>query len=331
MFKNVGSQKIAVFAWDTVAGAPKTGDAGNITAQISKDGGATAATDDVNPTELDAADAKGVYLFDMLQAETNADLVVLSPVSSTGNIVLEPVFVYTVTPMRGTDSAALASVLGAAVGASISADIAAVKAVADAIPTTAMRGTDSAALASVLGAAVGASISADIAAVKAVADGIPTTAMRGTDGAALASVLGAAVGASISADIAAIPTTMRGTDNAATAAGLAAHDGNLATVAALVAALNDLSAAQAEAACDVALASYDGPTKAEMDAAHALLATATALATNLVWVKKVLGAVAGKCFRNAAGTQLKFYDHAGALLSTLAWNAGTTTWDVTWA
>jgi len=37
----------------------------------------------------------------------------------------------------------------------------------DAIPTTAMRGTDSAALATVLGAAVGASISADVAAVKA--------------------------------------------------------------------------------------------------------------------------------------------------------------------
>jgi hypothetical protein len=103
--------------------------------------------------------------------------------------------------VRGTDSAALATVLGAAVGASISDDIAA-------IPTT-MVGTDNAALASVLGSAVGASISVDIAA-------IPTT-MVGTDNAALASTLGSAVGATISADIAAIPTTMIGTDNAALA------------------------------------------------------------------------------------------------------------------
>jgi hypothetical protein len=105
MFKNVAGQKVAVFAYDTDTNAPKTGDAANITAQISKDGGATAATNDVNPTELDATDAKGVYLFDTLQAESNADLVILSPVSSTANITLEPVIIYTQTVMRGTDSA----------------------------------------------------------------------------------------------------------------------------------------------------------------------------------------------------------------------------------
>ena len=69
------------------------------------------------------------------------------------------------TAMRGTDSAALASVATEARLAELDAgnlptDIAA-------IPTTAMRGTDNSATASVLGAAVGASISADIAAVKA--------------------------------------------------------------------------------------------------------------------------------------------------------------------
>jgi len=36
----------------------------------------------------------------------------------------------------------------------------------------------------------------------------------------------------------------------------------------LIAALNDLSNAQAEAACDAAFATYDPPTKAEMDAVH---------------------------------------------------------------
>ncbi|KKL54828.1 hypothetical protein LCGC14_2261530, partial [marine sediment metagenome] len=38
MFKNVASQKIAVFAWDNANGVPMTGDAANITAQISIDG-----------------------------------------------------------------------------------------------------------------------------------------------------------------------------------------------------------------------------------------------------------------------------------------------------
>jgi hypothetical protein len=108
MFKNVASQKIAVYAHDKAADTAKTGDAGNITAQISIDGAATAATDDVNPTELDAADAPGVYIFDMTQAETNGDLIIVAPVSSTNNVTLETVIIYTVT------------VIGAA-GASLSA------------------------------------------------------------------------------------------------------------------------------------------------------------------------------------------------------------------
>ena len=48
---------------------------------------------------------------------------------------------------------------------------------------------------------------------------------------------------------------------------------------ATVAALNDLSSAEAQAAATAALNAYDPATKAEMDAAHALLATAAALAT----------------------------------------------------
>jgi hypothetical protein len=96
MFKNVASQKVAVFAWNAGTGAAKTGDAANITDQISKDGGATAATNDVNPTELDATDAPGIYIFDLTQAETNADLVILSAVSATSNIQLRPVVIYTV-------------------------------------------------------------------------------------------------------------------------------------------------------------------------------------------------------------------------------------------
>tara|TARA_B100000029_G_scaffold146623_1_gene141948 strand:- start:528 stop:1790 length:1263 start_codon:yes stop_codon:yes gene_type:complete len=118
VFKNVASQKLAVFAWDTSADTEKTGDAGNITAQISLDGGATAATNDTNPTELDATDAPGVYLFDLTQAETNADLVILAAKSSTSNIKLEPVIVYTVAVGAGNrvavDAEAISGVTTAA-------------------------------------------------------------------------------------------------------------------------------------------------------------------------------------------------------------------------
>ncbi len=143
----------------------------------------------------------------------------------------------------------------------------------DAIPTTAMRGTDSAALASEVTTARMSELDDSAGKLVAVADLIktaadaikletdkltlgdagagvagsileeietrPTTAMRGTDSAALASVatearLAELDAANLPTDIAAIPTTaMRGTDN-------------------------------------VVLA---GPTKAEMDTAHALLAT----------------------------------------------------------
>lgn len=111
MYKNVASQKIAIYAHDTAADAPKTGDAANITAQISKDGAACAATNDTNPTELDAADAPGVYIFDMLQAETNADLIVLSAVSSTADIQIEPVIIYTVPTVAEIATAIMAKIV----------------------------------------------------------------------------------------------------------------------------------------------------------------------------------------------------------------------------
>lgn len=107
LYKNVASQKLAVFAWNALADAPKTGDAANITAQISKDGGAAAATNDLNPTELDATNHKGIYIFDMAQAETNADMIVVSPVSATAGVVIDPQMVFTFVPV----AADIASIL----------------------------------------------------------------------------------------------------------------------------------------------------------------------------------------------------------------------------
>lgn len=100
MIKNVAG-KVAVFAWDSGAGAPKTG-LTNIVAQISLDGGAGGATNDVNPTELSATNHPGVYIFDLLAAETNADMVVITPSSVTAGIVFKPVVAYptTLTPTK---------------------------------------------------------------------------------------------------------------------------------------------------------------------------------------------------------------------------------------
>lgn len=102
VYKNKASQKVPVFAVDS-AGAAKTGDAANISAQISLDGAATAATNDAAPIELDATDAPGVYLFDLTQAETNADLVVLAAKSSTSGVTLRPVIIYTEPEQRAAD------------------------------------------------------------------------------------------------------------------------------------------------------------------------------------------------------------------------------------
>lgn len=80
--KNVASQKWIVFAFDRTDNTPKTGDAANITANLRIDGGAANGVDDTNPTELE----DGFYVFDLSQAETNGDLIVICPVSSTSNI-----------------------------------------------------------------------------------------------------------------------------------------------------------------------------------------------------------------------------------------------------
>ncbi len=102
MFKNVASQLVLVFAWDNAAGVPKTGDAANITGRISKEGVDDAATNDVNPTELSAANHPGLYAFTMTQGETNCDLFGLTPASATADIDFQPVSFYTAQYLQPT-------------------------------------------------------------------------------------------------------------------------------------------------------------------------------------------------------------------------------------
>ena len=117
IYKNKASQKLAVTAIDTSDGSLKTGDAGNITAEISKDGGGSVATDDANPTELDNTNHPGVYIFDLLQAETNADLLVLTVVSSTGNISIgDPMLILTKDMPEEEANTELASVPASTAG-----------------------------------------------------------------------------------------------------------------------------------------------------------------------------------------------------------------------
>jgi len=97
LFKNTASQKCVVFAYDKTAETEKTGDAANITAYISKDGGAAAQSTDNNPVELSATNMPGLYVFDLDQPETNCDLFSLSAASTTTGIYLEPVIIYTET------------------------------------------------------------------------------------------------------------------------------------------------------------------------------------------------------------------------------------------
>lgn len=103
MFKNTASQKCIVYAFDSTTNLPKTGDAANLTAYVSKDYGAVTVLGDTSATEMDATNAKGYYLFDLTQAETNADTLLFSAKSSTANIVVlaMPATVFT-TPANFT-------------------------------------------------------------------------------------------------------------------------------------------------------------------------------------------------------------------------------------
>lgn len=103
MFKNVASQQIVLLAIDTATNTPKTGDAANITAYLSKDYGTVTALGDTSATEMDATNAPGLYKFDVTQTESNCDVAVFSAKSSTSGIRIIPVTVF----MRPANATAL--------------------------------------------------------------------------------------------------------------------------------------------------------------------------------------------------------------------------------
>lgn len=98
MFKNVASQKIALFAFDTTTSAPKTGDQVQISAYVSKDWGAVTQLGDTSASQLDATNAPGWYVFDLTQAETAADALLFSGKSTTPNVSIVGALVFTRPP-----------------------------------------------------------------------------------------------------------------------------------------------------------------------------------------------------------------------------------------
>ena len=163
--KNTAGQKVNFLAINTATGLPVTGDSSNVTAKISKDSAAAAALSDTNPTELDATNFPGIYVFDLTQAETNGDVLTIKASSTTANVELDVINIYTITlsatpleiynyfTVSGNEDAFKADVSALATASSISAlndfnpssDVVAnVTLVGTTTTNTDMRGTDSA-------------------------------------------------------------------------------------------------------------------------------------------------------------------------------------------
>jgi hypothetical protein len=121
MFKNVASQKVALFAFDTTTGAPKTGDGANITPYVSKDYGTVTALGTATATEMDSTNAKGWYSFVLTQGETNADALLFTAKSTTSNVSIVGTLIFT-TPNRFSsmviDAAGLADANAVKIGPS---------------------------------------------------------------------------------------------------------------------------------------------------------------------------------------------------------------------
>ncbi len=100
MQKNTAGQGLVVFCFTAATNLPLAGDAANLTASVSIDGGAVADLADTSAAELDAVKATGYYLFDLAQAETNGDTLLFTARSATGGVVViaVPATVFTTPP-----------------------------------------------------------------------------------------------------------------------------------------------------------------------------------------------------------------------------------------
>jgi hypothetical protein len=245
IIRNTAGQVLPVFAYDKTTGLGKTGDAANITAYLSKDGGAAAALSDTNPAEMDATNMPGFYLFTLTQAETDAEIMALAPKSSTSNILVDQVTIV-------TQAAAIPTVAAVA------------DAVWDEQRTEHTSAGSYGAYSEYITAPTAGAIANTVWSTNALdgydEDSAGQALFDAAAGVLDAAGVRAAVGlaaANLDAQLGDIPTNAE----LATALG-AADDATLAAIAAL----NNLSQVQAQTAATAALNAYDPPTKAEMDA-----------------------------------------------------------------
>ncbi|MFO0937818.1 MAG: hypothetical protein U0798_15040 [Gemmataceae bacterium] len=81
---------VRYFAYNSTSGQPQTGDVANHTIRIQKDNGSLVAPTNT-PAEVSATYAKGVYILQLTSAETDCQNLLLSGVSSTANVLIDPV------------------------------------------------------------------------------------------------------------------------------------------------------------------------------------------------------------------------------------------------
>lgn len=81
---------VAFVVFDTVANAPKTGDAANLTLRRMVDG--VAATITATPAEVDATNVPGLYSIALTGAENSGDVMSIGGKSATSGVVVLPVF-----------------------------------------------------------------------------------------------------------------------------------------------------------------------------------------------------------------------------------------------
>jgi hypothetical protein len=103
-FNKATANKVSVYCYNILTGLKVSDNDANITATISKDGGAPAATGDTNPAEEGST---GVYDFDVNAAETNCKKLVLVATLADANYQCNPIVIYTDT----NDTTNIAAVL----------------------------------------------------------------------------------------------------------------------------------------------------------------------------------------------------------------------------
>lgn len=95
IFKNISNQSVAIFAYDSTSGSGIINDSTNITAYISLDVSTPTSINDTNPTEIDSTAMPGMYMFNLTQSETNADRIIIYPSTTTENVIIDPIIIYT--------------------------------------------------------------------------------------------------------------------------------------------------------------------------------------------------------------------------------------------